>query len=254
MTQSVLLTSVAAVLTVIINPLIGGLSFNGVQQHWLLAFVMITSSALGNILFFKALEKLDASDAQVLFSSILIWSTILSLVFLHSIFSLKQLLGIALLMAAILLIQFKKNVRIFEVHALYMLAAAGLFAVFQVTSAEMAKTISTGAYSMLAYLGGTLLVGGFYFKPVSDDFKKLARMKTTTLWISLFASASSLLFLICAYLAFQTAPDRGIVVLLLTSQVVFGVILAIIFLRERSYIPKKLAAGVLAVVAGILIK
>ena len=41
---------------------------------------------------------------------------------------------------------------------------------------------------------------------------------------------------------------------LLTAQVILSVIFGIIFLKERGNMGKKLLAGILAVIAGILIK
>lgn len=253
-TQSVLLTGCAAILIIVFIPVYGGISFHGLSDHWLLAATMVLASAFGNILFFKGLEKLDASTTQIVFASILLWSVILSVSFLGSRFSINQIIGIGILVAAILLVQYRKGARIFDANALYILAAAVLFAVFQVTSAEMAKTFSVAAYSLTAYLGGTLVVGLIYFRQVIRDFAVLAKDVTRVALVTLFASSMSLLYAVFAYLAYQRAPDKGVVVVLLTSQVVFGVILAIIFLRERNNIPKKIAAGLLAVLAGVLIK
>ena len=254
MSQAVLLTGSATILTLLISPFVGGLSFHGVLSHWLLALVMVVSQAFGNILFFKGLGKLDASNTQVVFSSILIWGTLLSVTFLGSHFSLKQFAGIAILLVAVLLVQYQKNMKKFDTYALYILFAAALFAVFQVTSAELARTLSAGAYLLLAYLGSTLIIGAIYLRKVSTELASLAQNFRNALITTLFASSTSLAYFAFSYYAYKVAPDRGVVVLLLTSQVVFGVILAIIFLKERANIPKKILAGALAVAAGLLIK
>ena len=254
MAQAVLLTGSATILTLLLSPLIGGLSFQGVSNLWLITLLMVVSQAFGNILFFKGLEKLDASNTQVVFSSILIWGTLLSVVFLGSHFSLKQFIGIAVLLVAILLVQYQKNMKKLDTYALYILFAAALFAVFQVTSAELARTVSAGAYLLLAYLGSTLIIGAIYFQKVSKELAGLAQNIRNAVTTTLFASSTSLMYFAFSYYAYKAAPDRGVVVLLLTSQVVFGVILAIIFLRERSNIPKKILASILAVAAGLLIK
>jgi len=253
-TQSVLLTGAAAILTVLVSPFIGGLSFHGLASLWPIALLMTVSQAFGNIVFFKGLEKLEASSAQVVFASILIWSTILSVIFLGSHFSYLQLVGIFILLGAILLVQYRKGVTLIDRNALYILAAAALFAVFQITSAEMAKTVSAGAYLLTAYLGATVIIGLGYWSKVKADIPALTKKASVTLKATLFASATSLLYFVFAYFAYQKAPDRGVVVVLLTAQVVVTVVLAIIFLKERDYIKRKLAAGVLAVIAGFLIK
>ena len=254
MTQAVLLTGFAAVLTLFVSPFIGGVSFKGLLNHWELALVMVVSQAFGNILFFKGLEKLEASTTQVVYSSILVWSTLLSVLFLGSHFSGKQFIGILILLGAILLVQYKKGTAKLDAKALYIVFAAALFAVFQVSSAELARSMSAGAYLMLAYLGSTIIIGLLYFNKVRNDLPILRKKVSATATAALFASGSSLLYFTFSYFAYQKAPDRGVVVLLLTSQVVFGVILAIIFLRERSNISRKIVAGVFAVVAVLIIK
>jgi uncharacterized membrane protein len=62
------------------------------------------------------------------------------------------------------------------------------------------------------------------------------------------------LFYLFSYYAFQAAPDRGIVVVLLTTQVVLSVILGIIFLKERANMALKIYAAIIALIASLLIK
>ena len=253
-TLAVLLTGSGAVLALVFSPLLGGLNFAGLSKVWPIALLMIISSAVGNILYFKGLERMDASNAQVIFSSILVWSTILSTLFLGSAFSLLQLLGVLVLLVAILLIQYQKNSKIFGIHSLYVLVAAVMFAVFQVTSAELAKTISVGAYTVLAYLGGTIIVFLVYRSRVMRDLRSLTDKKLSAGFLTLLVGSLSLMYAVFAYLAYRVAPDRGVVVLLLTSQVVVGVILAVIVLRERNAVGRKIVAGTIAVIGGLLIK
>ena len=254
-TQAVLLTTGAGVLALFVSPFIGGLSLHGLGTLWFIVLLMVISQAFGNIIFFKALDKLDASTAQIAFSTILIWSTILAVTFLHSHFTSKQLLGIFILLIAILTVQYSraKNRHLNEGLA-YAIIAAGLYAVFQTTSADLAKTVSAGTYLLVAYLGSSLIVGGIYRKTLEKDFNLLKKRLPHAASATLFASAMSLLYFVFSYFAYKHAPDRGVVVVLLTSQVVLSVILAIIFLKERKNVGRKVAGGVLAVIAGILIK
>jgi drug/metabolite transporter (DMT)-like permease len=253
-TQSVLLTALAGLLVFPLSPFIGGISFVGVSDVLFIVAIMIASQAFGNILFFKGVKLLDAGTAQVAFSSVLVWGVLLSIIFLGSQFSLVQFLGILLMLIAIILVQSYKGKKKIDIGILYILSAAALFAVFQVTSAELSKTISTSAYLLLAYLGSSLLLGALYSTTLRKDWTHLKTQVKKTLDITLFASGTSLLYFLFAYFAYQQAPDQGIVVVLLTSQVVLSVILGIIFLKERENVPKKLIAGVLAFIAAVLIK
>ena len=253
-TQSLLLTTFAGLLALLITPFVGGISFIGIGQYWIPAVFMVISQAFGNILFFKGIKKLDAGTAQIAFSSILIWGAVLSVIFLGSVFSLKQLLGIVLMLVAILIVQYKKGKLDINSSIMYIVGSAVLFAVFQVASADLAKVISTGAYLLMAYLGPSLIISAIYFSTIKKDIPVLQKQLKNTSTKTLFASGTSLLYFTFSYLAFQQAPDRGVVVVLLTAQVVLSVIFGILFLKEKDNQAKKLLAGALAFAAGVLIK
>lgn len=254
-TQAVLLTTGAGLLAVLVSPLVGGVTIHGLSAVWFIALLMVASQAFGNILFFKGLEKLDASTAQIAFASILLWSTLLSILFLGSQFTFKQFVGILILFIAILTVQYtKKKDRTINTGILYVFMSTFLFAVFQTTSAELAKTISAGTYLVLAYLGSSLIIGAIYYGRLKKDSQFLKTNARKLLTPMLFACITSIMYFVFSYFAYKSAPDRGIVVVLLTSQVILSVILAIIFLKERKNVNRKLVGGALAVIAGVLIK
>lgn len=252
--QAVLLTTSAGALALPVSFLAGGISFNGIGQYWLAIIVMIVSQAFGNILFFAGVKRLDAGMTQIAFSSILIWGAILSIFFLGSSFTGLQSIGIVLMLIAILTVQYKKGKKNLDPGVLYIIGGAALFAVFQVASADLAETISTGAYLMLAYFGPSLLLGLIYRKTLIKDWGHLKNQVKKTAKSTLFASGTSVLYFLFSYLAFQEAPDRGVVVVLLTAQVILSVVLGIIFLKEKNNVPRKLVAAALAFVAGALIR
>lgn len=253
-TQSVLLTSFATILTLLVSPFIGGISFRGIPHIWLTTLLMVFSQAIGNVLFFKGLERLDAGNSQIAFSSILVWGAILSVLFLHSTFSWLQLLGILLLLFAIILIQYRKGRERFNISVGYIIAAAGLFAVFQVTSAQLSTVMNAGTYLFLAYFGSAVIISLIYAKRVLKDMQLLTKQVAVVGRNGLFASGTSLLYFLFSYFAYRLASDRGIVVVLLTTQVILSVIFGIVFLKERESIKQKLIAGTIALVASVLIK
>lgn len=253
-TQSLLLTSTAGFISLLISPSMGGISLRGTSQYIISTMLMIVSQAFGNLLFFKGIKKLDAGTTQIAFSSILVWGAILSVMFLGSVFSLTQILGIVLMLVAILFVQYTKGKLDLNSSFLYIVASAILFAVFQVASADLSKTLTTGTYLVLAYLGPSLIIGLIYFNNIKNDFKLLKNQLRNTSSKTLFASGTSLLYFLFSYLAYKYAPDRGVVVVLLTSQVVLSVIFGIFFLKENDNKVRKILAGVLAFIAGALIK
>lgn len=253
-THSILITTFAGLLSFLIIPFVGGISFAGIEEYWLSAVLMVVSQALANVIYFVGIKKLDSGTTQIAFSSILIWGAILAVFFLDSVFSVQQLIGIVLMLLAILMVQYSRGKLEINPGVLYIIGSAMLFAVFQVASADLSKVISTGAYLLMAYLGPSLILGVVYFSTIKKDFSLLRSQLKNTSINTLFASGTSLLYFTFSYLAFREAPDRGIVVVLLTAQVVLAVIFGIIFLKEKDNKTRKLLAGLLAFAAGILIK
>lgn len=253
-THSLLLTTFAGFLALLISPFVGGISFEGISEYTLPVVIMVSSQAFGNVLFFKGMGKLDAGTTQIAFSSILIWGAILSVFFLGSVFSFTQTVGIVLMLVAILSVQYRKGKLDLNSSILYIVLSAVLFAIFQVASADLSKVISTGAYLLLAYFGSSLIIGTIYYKNIKKDYSLLQSQIKNTFSKTLFASGTSLLYFVFSYLAYRYAPDRGVVVVLLTSQVILSVIFGIIFLKEKDNRTRKLFAALLAFVAGYLIK
>lgn len=252
-TQSVLQSVFSGLLAIPFALAINQFSFVNILSSWQSLLLIMLVVAFGNILYYQGIKWLDAGTTQIAFSSILIWGTLLSIVYLSSRFTLIQFAGIGLMLLAILLIQYQKKLT-FNKGVWLVIASAGMFAVFQVLSAKIANTVSTGAYLTLTYFGSSLVLAALYPKVLVNEIKTVSKQLTSAFKATLFASSTSLLYFIFAYFAYRAAPDSGVVVILLTAQVVVSVLLGIVFLNERKNMPKKIWAGVLAFIASILIK
>ena len=253
--QAVFLASVASIFAVLFSPLLGNLSVGGVSDNWITIIIMAASQGFGNVLFFRGLATLEASITQIVYSSVLIWGAILSVIFLNSTFAVIQLVGIVLLFAAIVLVQHKKKGvgRINRGVAL-ILASALMFSIFQVTSAKLATSLTAASYLLFAYAGSAIVVATVYYPNLKKDVQKVSGNVLSFTRITLFSAITSFMYFLFSYFAYKEAPDPGVVVVLLTAQVVLSVVLGIIFLKERQQIPQKLTAAVMALIAGLLIK
>lgn len=252
-TQSVLQSVFSGLLAIPFALAINQFSFVNILSSWQPLLLIMLVVAFGNILYYQGIKWLDAGTTQVAFSSILIWGTLLSMVYLSSRFTLIQFTGIGLMLLAILLIQYKKRLT-FNKGVWLVIASAGLFAVFQVLSAKVSTTVSTGAYLTLTYFGSSLVLAAIYPKVLAKEIKVVSKQLGNAFKATLFASSTSLMYFIFAYFAYRAAPDSGVVVILLTAQVVVSVLLGIVFLNERKNMTKKILAGALAFIASILIK
>ncbi|MCA9371496.1 EamA family transporter [Candidatus Woesebacteria bacterium] len=253
-TQSFLVTASAGLLSLFLSPFFGGISIQNAGNNALSILLVVLSLAFGNIIYFKGQKNLDAGTTQIAFSSIVVWGVILSILFLSSHFSFTQLLGVELMLYAIVLIQYNEKRLTMNSSVLWIILSALLFSVFQVASAGVSSSVSTGTYLVLAYCGSSLITLVLYFKTVAKDIKKIIPQLRYAVMRSFFASGTSLLYFIFSFAAYRFAPDRGVVVILLTGQVVVSVIFGVIFFKEHTNLKRKLFAGVLAFLAAVLIK
>ncbi|MDP4011629.1 MAG: DMT family transporter [Candidatus Roizmanbacteria bacterium] len=253
-TLSFLLTASTGLLILLFNPLLGGLDFSGVKSNVMILALIVITSVVGNIVYFAGQKKLDAGVTQIIFSSILIWGGILSVLFLQSTFSTQQVIGMIILLTAIIMVQCKKGSVSVNKSALYIVLSAMLFALFQVGSAHVSTSIHVAAYLLITSLGTALTILCTSFNTIKKDYVALKTHFKGTVTNLFVASGTSSLYMMFAFLAYKNAPDKGVVVVLLTSQVILSVLFGIVFLKERENIKVKIIAGVLALIAGILIK
>lgn len=251
-TQVIILPLVGAVIALLVSPLMGGLKFNFSEVNLVAVILVILSQGLGNITYFASIKNLTNSTAQIAFSSILVFNTILSLIFLGLRLSFVNVFGIVLLLLAILSVTTGK----IELHrrgVALMVLSAFLFSIFQLSSAEISKQVGAATYLLIAYLGAATVVFAIKWKIVIKDLYQAERMKSI-LGISILTAIPSLLYFLFAYYAYRSAPEPGKVAIILTSQVVLTVFLSYFFLKEKSYLLRKVFAAALIVIATILIK
>ncbi|PIZ66159.1 hypothetical protein COY14_00840 [Candidatus Roizmanbacteria bacterium CG_4_10_14_0_2_um_filter_36_9] len=251
--HALLLTGSSAILVLIFGPFFGGIDFLSIFKYPMIIGAVMLSCSFGNIIFFNGQKLLDASMTQIAFSSVLIWGAVLSLFFLNSTFSIYQIFGMLLLLAAIIFTQYERRKFSFNKGVIIIMTAAIVFAIFQVTSAIASRYVNTVTYLFYANLATATLVLVLNPKTSLKDFKIIKRNITNTISKTLFASLTSMIYMIFSFAAYRLAPDRGVVVVLLTSQVIISVIFGVIFLKERNNIPKKIIAGTIAFIAAILI-
>lgn len=250
-TQSILLLAAGGFISLLVSPLLGGISTNVTSLNLLIVALVVVPSAIGNFLYFIAIKDLTNGTAQIAFSSILVFATTLSVVFLGLHLSLMNVLGVITLMIAILSVVNGK-VELNKRGVTLMVASALMFAVFQLASAHISKEVTAGTYLMIGYFGPAIVLLALKPRKVireirSSDFRRVLVVPLLTA----IPSVGNFLF---AYYAYRTAPEPAKVAMLLSSQVVVTVVLSYFFLNERGHVWRKVGAAVLVVLSAILIK
>jgi drug/metabolite transporter (DMT)-like permease len=250
-TQATLLSSVSAVLALLATPLLGGITTNFSKVSILTVILVAAGQGLGNIFYFTAIKSLTNGTAQIAFSSILVFNTLLSIIFLNLHLSAINMLGILILLIAIVSVVSGKVV--FDRRGVALMCiGAFFFAVFQLSSSQLSHQVSAATYLLIAYAGGALIVFAIKARTVIGDVHKPGFK--LALRNSAYAAIPSIGNFLFAYYAYRSAPTPAIVAILLTSQVVVTILLGYVFLKERDNLGRKFTAAVLVVVSAVLIK
>jgi drug/metabolite transporter (DMT)-like permease len=250
-TQAATLLFAGGLISLLISPIVGGLSFNFAHVSLVTVALVIFGQGLGNILYFLAIKNLTNGTAQITFSSILIFNTFLGIAFLNLHLSLINTFGLVILMLAILS-AVNGKVEINKNGVSLMVLSALLFSVFQLSSADLSKHVGAATYLLIAYFGGALVIFALKSKTIIKDLSLPGRR--TTLGFPLITAVPSLGNFAFAYYAYRNAPQPAKVAMLLTSQVVFTVFLSYFFLKEKDHFLRKSVAAILVVIAAVLIK
>lgn len=250
-TQATLLPFAGACIALLISPFLGGIQTNFSDVSLVAVILVVLGQGLGNITYFAAIKNLTNGTAQIAFSSILLFNTFLSLVFLDLQLSLLNVFGLVVLMLAILSVVSGK-IELSKKGISLMLLSAFLFSIFQLASSELSKQVGAATYLLIAYLGATAVVFALKWKVVVKDLASAERK--TTIGIPLLTALPSIGNFLFAYYAYRVAPQPAKVAMLLTAQVVLTVLLSYVFLNEKGHVLRKVAAAVLVVIAAILIK
>lgn len=250
-TQATLLPLAGAIISLLISPLLGGINLKLSEVSLIAITLVVLGQGLGNIVYFASIKDLTNGTAQIAFSSILLFNTFLSLIFLELSLSFINVLGLFLLAMAILSVITGK-IELHKRGVALMVLSAFLFSIFQLSSAEISKQVGAATYLLIAYLGAASVVFIFKWKVITKDLSSGRRR--STLYIPLLTALPSLGNFLFAYYAYRLAPEPAKVAMLLTSQVVLTVFLSYFFLGERGHTIRKAMAAVLVVISAILIK
>lgn len=251
-TQSFILLISGGLIALVLAPFIGGYEFdlNGVNL-WAVALVVL-ASAIGNVLYFVAINSLTSSTAQITFSSILVFNTSLSVIFLNLRLSPLNLIGVVLLMLAITSVvtgKIKLNVKGISL----MLASSLCFAVMQLASTVVSKEMSAFGYLVISYFGVAAIVFVMKSRLIWQEIRS-SKDRRSLYGVPMLTAIPSVANFLFAYYAYRIAPEPTKVAILLTSQVVFTVIISYVFLNEKDHVVRKVIAALLVVISALLIR
>lgn len=204
-----------------------------------------------NALIFTSLKTLEASTFTILFTTRAVWTIAAATIFLGETFSSKQIAGTLLILSSVVIAFWRSSKFSFHKGSVLALLGSMLFGLGLANDSFIIRAADVPSYFAIALPVSGLLIWGFFPKS-SQNMKKIL-VKTNSLFyvvlIGFFVSITALTY----YLAYQLANNAAQLASINQTSTLLTVILAIVFLKEKTHIIRKILAAVLSVIGAILV-
>jgi len=206
---------------------------------------------LGSLSLFKAYQTLGSSEIAILSSLGAVVTIISSIALLGESFSTGKGIGTVLILTSIFLVTERKGKLSFKKGTIYALITVLLYGLAVTNDAFILRTYDAISYTSVAlFLPGVLLLA---LRPRAiASFKRLKNMTFTKhmLFLTLFYSTQAVAY----YLALQAGANASQLAPIYKSNIVLTVLLAIIFLKEKENLARKLLSAALVTIGVLMIK
>lgn len=199
---------------------------------------------------FEAIKKLNAGETTILTSSSSLISILLSFIFLRERLIFQQIVGVVLILLAIFIVTTEKLSFGSRKAVIFALLSATCAGIAIISDALILKTYEAFSYvAIMSFLPGVVLL--FIFPRHINSLQGTINRKFifTIFVLCFFYSLQAITY----YAAYQSGAPIAQLSPLIRTTVVLTVILAAVFLKERSYLPRKLLAAVVVMIGVILL-
>ena len=196
---------------------------------------------------FQAIKFLGAGETSILVSSSAVVSIVLGVLLLKEVLTLPIILGFVLILGAIVVVNSEHLTFKSRRGIIFCLLFSGIAVVNDVIILATYEAFSYTA--VMSFLPGVILA--FIFPKEVVKVKKFLKLKEFRLMalLTFFYAIQAVTY----YLAYQEGAPISTLATITKAAIVLTVILAAIFLKERSNLPKKALAALMVTVGAILI-
>jgi len=217
----------------------------------LLPFFIITATlyAAGTILFFHAIKKIEASEMSIIGGVGPIVTIVASMIFLKDILTVTQLSGVVCILAAVFLINYKKNGFVINQGTWLALLGTACYGLGVISDTVIIHRFEVASFIPIGAAGSAFIMMLAYPKKITFVFQSLMKVNKDLLVYSLLYAIGGITF----YLAIDAGALVGQVSTIARASIILTVILSTIFLGERTNLIKKLVGAVLTTIGVILV-
>jgi drug/metabolite transporter (DMT)-like permease len=248
--QSMVFFGLGGTFALIFSLFYGGFQYK-ITPTQLLLFVPLTVCAtVGPVLLFKGYQILEASEVSILQSSQKLWAVLGAFLLLQEPFSLKKILGTLVIVIGIALSLWRgKKFQVNAGVALILLATL-FYAGMDLVSYYLVRDFD--AISLIVYVCYLpvfvlLLLRPQAIKKIAFYFKPKYAVGVSVL------ALCDMVGTLCFFFAYQVGRNVAQIVPLAGFITINSVLLGIIFLKERTYLPNKIVGAVVTVAGAVLV-
>jgi len=198
--------------------------------------IMTVFYAAFNVLLFKAYQTTEASEVSILLSTRVFWAVFTAIIFLGEGLNLQRIIGILLVIAGVIVVNYRKTKWHFHKGYLLVLLAAFFFGTAFTNDAFLLKHFNTPSYLTVSFSLPPLLLSIVYPKsflkiPSLLNFKIFSKL----LMMSILWGAAA----IAIFMAYQSGGKVTQIMPISQLSIVVTIVLAFVFLKERDHLWQK---------------
>jgi len=205
--------------------------------------------ACGTVAFFRSIKLIEASEMTVLTGSGVLFTILISFIFIHERLTFLQLIGAALILSAVILINY--NRKKFHINAGAGLAILGsvLYGTAVVIDTYIVKYYDAISFVALASFTPGLFIALWFIKKIPKTITSIKYINRNLLIYSFLYTIAGIAF----YLALQNGALVSQAGTISRASIILTVILAAFFLGERKHVWKKIVAAILTTIGVLLV-
>lgn len=249
-TQTIAFYGIVGIFALIISIFRGGFQYKISSEQTPYFILIAIFAALTSVLGFKALQSIESSENSILISSSKLWVVLGAFTILHEEFSIIKFIGAVIVLVGIAIAQYQNHKFIFNNGVVFALLASISYAITEITSFFILRNFDANSFAV--YTNWLPIIVILIINPKSFSRLSFYLRQKNAIYISI-VSLSDLLATLFLFNAYQVGRNASQIAPIMATQTIISVLLAIVILKERNNISKKILGGLLVVVGVILI-
>lgn len=228
---------------------INGFVMPDFDRYWLAIIATCVLFGVGNVVYAKTLERVEASIFSVLFATGAVWVMLMGIIFLDEVLSVSQIIGAFLIFFSIAILGYSKKSLKFSKGILLGLLTGLIYGVAVALWAYVGRGSDVASWTAISFAGPSLVVLIAYPRSVKHMKSFLSGAKLIRMALLGVTFSIGAVTLLTAY----NKGDVSAVAPINQTSIVITTLLAIIFLKERDHLPKKILSAVVCFIGALLI-